>query len=73
MKTASVLKKINLNISEFEELLFDLSIVGITDEEGTIIYANKNFCKISKYSEGELVGNNHNMIKSGHHEDAFFS
>jgi len=73
MKTATALKKINLNISEFEELLFDNSIVGITDEEGTIIYANKNFCKISQYSEDELVGNNHSMIKSGHHDDAFFS
>jgi len=36
MKTATALKKINLNISEFEELLFDHSVVGITDEEGTI-------------------------------------
>jgi len=73
MKTTSSLKKINLNISDFEELLFDNSVVGITDDEGTIIYANKNFCKISQYSEDELVGNNHRMIKSDHHDDAFFS
>ena len=73
MNTASALKKINLNISEFEELLFDNSIVGITDEEGTIIYANKNFCKISKYSADELIGNNHRMIKSDEHDDEFFA
>jgi len=73
MKTATALKKINLNISEFEELLFDHSVVGITDEEGTILYANKNFCKISKYSEDELVGYNHRMIKSDEHDDVFFS
>ena len=73
MNTASALKKLNLNISEFEELLFDNSIVGITDEEGTIIYANKNFCKISKYSADELIGNNHRMIKSDEHDDEFFA
>jgi len=73
MKTISALKKLNLNISEFEELLFDHSIVGITDEEGTIIYANKNFCKISKYTADELLGNNHRMIKSDHHDNEFFS
>jgi len=73
MKTASALKKINLNISEFEELLFDNSIVGITDEEGTIIYANKNFCTISKYTADELIGHNHRMIKSDEHDDDFFA
>ena len=72
MKTATALKKLNLDISEFEELLFDHSIVGITDEEGTIIYANKNFCKISKYSADELIGNNHRMIKSEEHPPEFF-
>jgi PAS domain S-box-containing protein len=73
MKTAIALKKLNFDISDFEELLFDHSIVGITDEEGIIIYANKNFCKISKYSANELIGNNHRMIKSDHHDDKFFN
>ena len=73
MKTATALKKLNLDISEFEECLFDHSIVGITDEEGTIIFANKNFCKISKYSADELIGNNHRMIKSEEHTPEFFA
>ena len=73
MKTATALKKLNLDISEFEERLFDHSIVGITDEDGTIIYANKNFCKISKYSADELVGENHRMIKSDEHDNEFFT
>lgn len=72
MKTAAALKKLNLDISKFEELLFDHSIVGITDEEGTIIYANKNFCKISKYSVDELIGNDHRMLKSEEHSPEFF-
>jgi PAS domain S-box-containing protein len=72
MKTATALKKLNLNISEFEERLFDHSIVGITDNEGTILYVNKNFCKISKYSEDELIGENHNILKSDEHSPKFF-
>ena len=73
MKTATALKKLNLDISEFEELLFDHSIVGITDEEGSIIYVNKNFCKISKYAADELIGNDHRILKSDEHPPGFFA
>ncbi|MHA7734171.1 sensor histidine kinase [Nitrosopumilus sp. S6] len=73
MKTSTALKKLNLNISEFEERLFDHSIVGITDEEGTIIYANKNFCDISKYTADELIGNDHRILKSKEHPPEFFA
>ena len=73
MKTASLLKKLNLEISEFEELLFDHSIVSVTDETGDIIYVNKKFCKISKYSEEELIGQNHKILKSDEHPPKFFT
>ncbi|MFB5633117.1 MAG: nitrogen regulation protein NR(II) [Nitrosopumilus sp.] len=72
MKTATALKKLNLDISEFEERLFDHSVVGITDNEGTIVYVNKNFCKISKYSSDELIGENHRILKSDEHSTEFF-
>ncbi len=73
MKTASSLKKLNLDISDFEELLFDHSIVSVTDETGIIVYANKKFCKISKYSEEELIGQNHKILKSDEHPTKFFT
>lgn len=73
MKTSAALKKLNLDISEFEERLFDHFIVGITDEEGTIIYANKNFCNISKYTTDELIGNDHRILKSEEHPPEFFA
>jgi len=73
MKTASLLKKLNLDISEFEELLFDHSIVSVTDETGDIVYVNKKFCKISKYSEEELIGQNHKILKSDEHPPKFFT
>lgn len=72
MKTATALKKLNLDISEFEERLFDHSVVGITDNEGTIVYVNKNFCKISKYSSDELIGENFRILKSDEHSPEFW-
>ena len=73
MRTGALLKKLNLDISEFEELLFDHSIVSVTDETGDIVYANKKFCKISKYSEEELMGQNHRILKSDEHPPKFFT
>ena len=65
--------KLNLNISDFEEILSDHSIIAVTDIEGIILYANKKFCEISKYTEDELVGQNHRILKSNEHTDEFFT
>ncbi len=73
MRIGSSLKELNLEISDFEELLFDHSIVSVTDETGDIIYANKKFCKVSKYSEQELIGQNHRILKSDEHPPKFFT
>ena len=73
MDVSTVFEKLNIDISDFQEILFDHSIVAITDSEGTIIYANKKFCEISKYSEDELIGQNHRILKSDEHSDKFFT
>lgn len=38
-------------------------IVSETDEKGTIIYANDDFCKIAGYTKEELIGKPHNIIR----------
>ena len=43
------------------------AIVSVTNAQGNIIYANKKFCEISGYSEQELLGQNHRIIKSDEH------
>lgn len=48
------------------------SIMSITDVKGVITYANRKFSEISQYSNDELVGKNHNIIKSDYHPDYFF-
>lgn len=48
-----------------EEILLDKKtmIVSETDQNGIIIYANADFCKIAGYTKDELIGNPHNMVR----------
>ena len=73
MGMSSSFKKLNLDVSNFENIFSNHSIVAITDPKGTIIYANKKFCELSKYSEDELIGQNHRILKSDEHTDEFFT
>ncbi len=53
-------------------VLDENSIIAITDVKGTIKYANDTFLKLSKYSLGEIVGENHRILNSGLHPHSFF-
>ena len=84
-KRATELIVANKKISQLEKLLkstlkeiFDYkyaldksSIIAITDQKGTIKKVNSNFCRISKYSEEELIGQDHRIINSGYHPKEF--
>lgn len=47
--------------------------VVITDVEGAIHYVNPAFIEISGYSREELVGRNTRLLKSGLHDEEFYS
>jgi len=40
------------------------SLVSKTDLNGIITYVNDKFCEVSKYSKEELIGKNHNIVRS---------
>jgi PAS domain S-box-containing protein len=54
-------------ISEYKYALDESCIVAITDQKGIIKHVNNNFCRISKYSAEELIGQDHRIVNSGYH------
>ena len=48
------------------------AIVSIADISGRITHVNHQFCEISGYDATELIGQNHRILKSGHHSPDFF-
>ena len=38
-------------------------LVSETDEKGTILFANEDFCKIAEYDIDELIGKPHSMVR----------
>ncbi|MER2625630.1 MAG: EAL domain-containing protein, partial [Accumulibacter sp.] len=47
--------------------------VAITDTSARIIAVNRAFSKITGYSSEEVVGRNTSLLKSGHHDAAFYA
>lgn len=46
--------------------------VSISTSDGTIIYANQRLQDLTGYSEKELIGQKHSLLKSGLQDDAFY-
>lgn len=47
-------------------------LISITDTKGNITYTNDKFCEISGYTNEELIGKNHRLLKSDEHDEEFY-
>ncbi|NOR69665.1 MAG: PAS domain S-box protein [Methylomarinum sp.] len=86
LKTRDEMRNISLSVSgmadkvvksqkqliNLQEAVDQHAIVSISDVRGDIIYANEKLQQISQYSFDELIGGNHQILKSNTHSDAFF-
>jgi PAS domain S-box-containing protein len=75
-KYLETIKNLNLHDAELHSHLhlFDFStLLSISDLQGNIVFVNKKFCEISKYSEEELIGMPHNIVRHPLVPSSFFS
>ncbi|QKJ66108.1 PAS domain-containing protein [Deefgea piscis] len=65
--------KTNFPITEHEVLVSkDRPLVTKTDLKGVITYANRSFIEISGFTESELIGKSHNMVRHPFMPEAAF-
>jgi PAS domain S-box-containing protein len=58
--------------NDLQNAIDQSSIVVVLNKDGTIIYVNKEFEEITKFSADELVGKSHKLIRSGFHTPEFY-
>jgi PAS domain S-box-containing protein len=64
-------KRLLKELSDLRYALDESAIVAITDQTGKITFVNDKFCKISKFSREELIGEDHRIINSSYHSKEF--
>mgnify|MGYP000414985616 CR=1 FL=1 len=50
-------------LQQYKDAIENSNIVSKTDTEGIITFVNEEFCKSCGYTEEELVGKNHNIVR----------
>ena len=60
------------DLSNMKFALDQAAILASTNAKGIIQDVNDRFCEISRYNRAELVGQDHRILNSGHHDKAFF-
>jgi PAS domain S-box-containing protein len=68
-------QRVQASVKQLEDLRYAVdqaALVGMTDRDGRIIYANAKFSEVSGYPLEQLIGETHRILNSGFHPTAFF-
>jgi PAS domain S-box-containing protein len=61
-----LIRKQQLDLTQFKEILDKQNLDSETDLKGNITYANDIFCEVSGYTKDELIGKPHNIVRHPH-------
>ncbi len=70
-----MIENLRSTINELEnqrKALNEHAIVSVTDVRGVITQVNDEFCRLSKYTREELIGQTHSILRSGEHTGKFY-
>lgn len=62
----------NKILEDYKQAVDKSSIVSKTDPKGYITYVNDKFCKISGYTNDELIGKSHNIVRHRDNDPLLF-
>ena len=71
--TLEVVQALNSQLQAQNKAMKHVAIVSITDLGGHIINVNENFILTSGYERDEVLGKRHDFLKSGLHEQDFYT
>jgi PAS domain S-box-containing protein len=66
------LKKSEKLLEQYKEAVDKNAIVSKADKHGIITYVNDTFCRLSGYTQDELIGNSHNIVRHPDTKDELF-
>ena len=72
-RMAETLKRRQFEAEQIKYAIDEYALVSIAGLDGKITAVNDNLVEISKYSREELIGQDHRLLNSGHHDPAFFA
>ena len=68
----AALARCRADLDRLRATLDQHAIVSVADCMGRIVYVNDRFCAVSGYTREEVLGQNHRILKSGHHPQSFY-
>lgn len=63
---------INIRLNSQKQALNAAAVVSLTDSSDILLEVNEEFCRISKYSQRELIGKSYRILNSGYHSKEFW-